>query len=177
MKLKVIFVVLLSSLLLVACSNNANKDNTSETEQAANIKKLVQGYSTGAMEAKSASITPQELTIVDSKGNEKLYEFTGEEFFVSIEPYVNQTHPCTYHSLTGCQGEMAKKEFKVYIKDSNGNIVINKKMMSQENGFIDLWVPRNENYSIIITHNGKKVESQFSTFNDDPTCLTNMQLS
>ncbi|ASK62245.1 hypothetical protein CFK37_08765 [Virgibacillus phasianinus] len=177
MKLKVIFVLFFLSLVLVACSNSADKGNTSETEHAENIKKLVHGYSTGKLEAKSASITPQELTVVDANENEKVYKLTGEKFFVSIAPYVNQTHPCTYHSLTGCQGEMAVKEFKVHIKDSNGNTVVNKKMKSQENGFIDLWVPRNENYSIIITHNGKRVESQFSTFNDDPTCLTNMQLS
>ncbi|GAA0593889.1 hypothetical protein GCM10009001_07610 [Virgibacillus siamensis] len=177
MKLKVIFVMLFSSLLLVACSNSENSDNTLEREQAANIKKLVHGYSSGKLEAKSASITPQKLTIVNSKGKEKIYELTGEKFFASIAPYVNQTHPCTYHSLTGCQGEMAKEEFTVYIKDRNGNVVVDKKMTSQDNGFIDLWVPRNENYSITITHKGKRVESQFSTFSDDPTCLTNMQLS
>ncbi|MDV2686884.1 CueP family metal-binding protein, partial [Alkalihalophilus lindianensis] len=42
--------------------------------------------------------------------------------------------------------------------------------------FIDLWLPRNKTYQMKIELDGKKVESGLSTFNDDPTCITTMQL-
>lgn len=72
---------------------------------------------------------------------------------------------------------MVKKEFAIYIEDSKGNTVLDETMVSQENGFIDLWLPRDKKYKITISHDGKKVESEFSTFENDGTCLTNMQLS
>ena len=50
-------------------------------------------------------------------------------------------------------------------------------MTSLENGFIDLWLPRDKNFQVKITHNGKTVESNISTFEDDNTCITTMQLT
>src|SRR5699024_11690022 len=63
--------------------------------------------------------------------------FRSDEFFVSIAPFVETTHPCTNHSLTGCQGELVEKEFDVYIEDEEGNVVVDETMTSLKNGFID----------------------------------------
>lgn len=71
---------------------------------------------------------------------------------------------------------MVQEDFDVLIEDTEGNTFVDKKITSQKNGFIDLWLPRDKNYKITISHNGKKVESEFSTFENDGTCLTNMQL-
>jgi hypothetical protein len=70
---------------------------------------------------------------------------------------------------------MVQEDFDVLIEDTEGNAFVDKKITSQKNGFIDLWLPRDKNYKITISHNGKKVESEFSTFENDGTCLTNMQ--
>jgi hypothetical protein len=78
--------------------------------------------------------------------------------------------------LTGCQGELANEEFEVYIEDNDGNVVVDKTVTSQENGFIDFWLPRDKTYQIQITQGGKKAESEISTFENDPTCITDMQL-
>jgi hypothetical protein len=78
--------------------------------------------------------------------------------------------------LTGCQGELIKKEFDVYIEDTEGNVILDDKVKSKDNGFVDLWLPRDKTYKIMIEHDGKKVESEISTFEKDATCLTNMQL-
>jgi hypothetical protein len=99
-----------------------------------------------------------------------------EEFFVSIAPYVNKTHPCTNHSLTGCQGEMVKEEFNVHIEDIEGNVIVDETMKSQKNGFIDLWLPRNRTYRAVITQGDKKVEAGLFTFEGGGTCITTMQL-
>lgn len=78
--------------------------------------------------------------------------------------------------MTGCQGELADKEFDVFIEDKEGNIILNEKVKSQANGFFDLWLPRDETYQIRIQYDGKASESEISTFEKDGTCITTMQL-
>ncbi|RDU37630.1 hypothetical protein DRW41_07245 [Neobacillus piezotolerans] len=78
--------------------------------------------------------------------------------------------------MTGCQGELANEEFSVYIEDEKGNAVINETVKSLANGFIDLWLPRNQTYNVKIDYSGKTVEAELSTFDNDPTCITTMQL-
>lgn len=72
---------------------------------------------------------------------------------------------------------MVNKEFEVYIEDMEGNVVIDKTMRSQSNGFIDLWLPRNKEYRITISNEEKTAESELSTYEGDITCITTMQLS
>jgi hypothetical protein len=81
------------------------------------------------------------------------------------------------HSLTGCQGELAEKEFDVYIEDSKGNVILDERVKSLANGFFDLWLPRDKTYKIKISQDGKTVESEFSTYEKDGTCITTMQLT
>jgi hypothetical protein len=57
------------------------------------------------------------------------------------------------------------------------NVIINEKVKSQTNGFFDLWIPRDKTYRIKIEHDGKVSESEISTFENDGTCITNMQLT
>nr|WP_249929386.1 CueP family metal-binding protein [Planococcus maritimus] len=98
-------------------------------------------------------------------------------FFISIAPYETFTHPCEIHSLTGCQGELAEKEMNVVITDETGEVHVDEVMTTLENGFIDLWLPRNRTYTVKIEAAGKTGEVQFSTFTGDPTCLTDLLLS
>ena len=79
--------------------------------------------------------------------------------------------------MTGCQGEMVEEEFDVYIEDTEGNLILDETLKSQSNGFIDLWLPRDKTYRITIAHDGKTVKSEFSTFKNDDTCITTMQLT
>jgi hypothetical protein len=79
--------------------------------------------------------------------------------------------------LTGCQGELVEEEFDVYIEDTEGNLILDETLKSQSNGFIDLWLPRDKTYRITIVHDEKTVESEFSTFENDDTCITTMQLT
>lgn len=174
MKVKTFVVFLLTILMLAACgAESTPTKNKVETE---NIKELVNDYSVGNIKNESASITPNQLIVTKSDKSELVYDLGNEDFFVSIAPYENETHPCTYHSLTGCQGEMVEEEFNVYIEDSEGNVIIDEPMKTQANGFIDLWLPRDQTYETRIEHNGKVVESELSTFEDAPTCITTMRL-
>lgn len=71
---------------------------------------------------------------------------------------------------------MVEEEFDVYIEDIDGNVIVDETLKSQPNGFIDLWLPRNKTFKTMIEHDGKVVESELSTFESDPTCITTMQL-
>lgn len=71
---------------------------------------------------------------------------------------------------------MNDEEFEVYIEDSEGNVVVDEKLSSQNNGFIDLWLPRDETYSVSIKHKEGQTEGDISTFTGDNTCITTMRL-
>ncbi len=177
MKAKLMMVTLLAAIVLAACGGKGTDEGKPVKEkETSNVKELVRDYSTGSKKAKNASITPQQLIVTAKDGSQTAYNLPKDEFFVSIAPYINETHPCTNHSLTGCKAELANKEFKLYIKDEDGNVLRDEMVTAQSNGFIDLWLPRNKTYQMKIELDGKKVESGLSTFNDDPTCITTMQL-
>jgi len=78
--------------------------------------------------------------------------------------------------LTGCQGELVEEEFDVLIEDEDGNVILDEKVTSQANGFIDLWLPRDRTYQVTINKEGKVAEQKLSTFKGDDTCITTMQL-
>ena len=140
------------------------------------IKQMVHDYSARTLKTGSASITSTQLLVNSGTPEEVAYALPDSEFFLSVAPYVEKTHPCATHSLTGCQGELANEEFDVYIEDAEGKEVMNGPVKSQPNGFIDLWLPRDQKYQITITHDGKEAKSEVSTFEQDDTCLTTMQL-
>ncbi|HEY4600577.1 MAG TPA: CueP family metal-binding protein [Cerasibacillus sp.] len=178
MKLRIIIIAIVASFILVACNNaSTNEENSNESQEAEDIKQLVHDYSIGKANDESASITSKHLIITDGDQEETILDLPKDEFFVSIAPFINETHPCTNHSLTGCQGEMVEQTFDVYIEDLDGKVVIDETMQSLENGFIDLWLPRDQTFRVKITHEGKEVESEISTFESDGTCITTMQLS
>lgn len=165
----------LISLLLITMIA-ACDESSSNKKEALDIKNMVHDYSIGDFDDVSSSITSQELIVTDSKNNKTTYDLPEDEFFVSIAPFISTTHTCTIHSLTGCQGELVEKEFDVYIQDEEGNIVVDETMTSFQNGFIDLWLPRNETFNVKIEYDGKTAESEISTFKSDNTCVTTMQL-
>jgi hypothetical protein len=162
---------------LVGCEKAGSNEEASLKENKEHIKELVSDYSLGKIKNESASITSQHLIVKKSDGKEVTYDLPEEEFFVSIAPYMNETHPCTNHSLTGCQGELAEETFNVTIEDKDGNVIVDEEVISQSNGFFDLWLPRDQTYQVKIELNGKVVESKISTFEKDGTCITTMQLS
>ncbi|MEK4701912.1 CueP family metal-binding protein [Solibacillus sp. FSL R7-0668] len=177
MKLKMLISTIFVVVLLVGCSEeNKIEVNSSIKKETREIKELVEDYSARTITAKSASITSKQLLVTDNNGNEQAYELPKDEFFVSIAPYINETHPCENHSLTGCQGEMVSEQFDVYIEDTEGNVLVDDTLKTEANGFIDLWLPRQQSFQIKIEHQGKTVESEFSTFENDGTCITTMQL-
>lgn len=175
MKFKLIAMLLLIAALSVGCSNESVSENK-EVQQTSDIKELVNDYTVGNAQAASASITSSELIVTGEDKEVTTHALPEDEFFVSIAPFNKVTHPCDVHSLTGCQGELVEEDFDVLIEDSKGNIVLNENKKTEANGFIDLWLPRDETFTVTIKQDGKETTSEITTFDGDNTCITTMQL-
>lgn len=99
MKWKVLAVAAFASMMLVACSGdstteeNNSKETVAQVGDTQDLKQLVQDYSLRKIETGSASITSKQLIVTDSDANEVVYDLPEDEFFVSIAPYINETHP------------------------------------------------------------------------------------
>jgi hypothetical protein len=92
MKIKAIFLVVsLISIVLGGCGQTGSNDEAAL--KVDNIKELVSDYSAGNNKSDTASITSQELIVNKEDGDELIYDLSDEDFFVSIAPYVDQTHP------------------------------------------------------------------------------------
>lgn len=100
-----------------------------------------------------------------------------DEFLLSIAPYVNRTHNCTYHVPTGCQGELVNQAMMVEVKDIETSDVVQKGMVkTQQDGFIDFWMEKNKSYQFTFHYKGKKVSEVLTTGKSDRTCITTMKL-
>ncbi|KKK32945.1 hypothetical protein WN59_12950 [Salinicoccus sediminis] len=153
--------------ILAGCSGNAESD-------AGSTKEYVAELSAGNI-AESASIDSESLMVTDDSG-EQIYDLPNGEFFVSIAPFITYTHPCSIHSLTGCQGELVNADMDVKITDDEGNVHVDETVTTLDNGFMDFWLPSDKNYTIDISYDGKGGSYEFSTFEGDSTCLTDLQL-
>ena len=177
MRKQLFFICVASIIALSGCGSQQSENKGIIESESVNIKQLVSDYSSGNIEDQSASINSTQLIVTKQNNSQLTYALPKDEFFVSIAPYIEQTHPCATHSLTGCRGELMNEEFDVYIEDREGNVIRDEKLTSNSHGFIDLWLPRDREYSISIAQNGKTVKSNFSTFESDDTCITTMQLA
>src|SRR5699024_9950343 len=165
-------VIALLAIFLVACNSDSSKDPDNK-----DIKKQVHEYSVGSFdETVNASITSHELIVQEDGVTKETYDLPADAFFVSIAPFETKTHECAVHSLTGCQGELVEEVFDVQITDEKGKKIVDEKMTSLENGYIDLWLPRDQEFAVKIQKDDKLVESTISTFEGDNTCITTMQL-
>ncbi|SDS17407.1 hypothetical protein SAMN04489751_1402 [Brevibacterium sandarakinum] len=180
-------------LALTGCSLS-DADPPSETEQAA-PSDLLADYGLAEMDAIEAidyldrikvtdrptdlmaSVYPDELVLTD-KAQEVTLDMPEDSTYLSIAPYENQSHECFYHSLTTCLGELGNESVDVrIIDDSTGDVVVDEKATTYDNGFVGFWVPRDLEGTIEISHDGKVGKTTFSTTEDGATCITDLHLA
>src|SRR5699024_1940859 len=146
----------LTMVVLAACGGEvANQAETNLDTDG--LKDLVNDYTVDNLEPDSGSITFHGVVVVEDD-EEFGYEFHEEEFFVSMAPFINETHECAVHSLTGCQGELVEEDFDVLVTDSSGEVVVDETMTTEKNGFIDLWLPRDETFVVEMTQGSRTTE-------------------
>jgi len=97
MKRTIFALGLTASMLLAGCASNdeSNEATQSQTEtnEVQDIKKLVNDYSVGNIEDQTAAINSHQLIVTKTDKSQVTYDLPEDEFFVSIAPYINQTHP------------------------------------------------------------------------------------
>ncbi|QDO87584.1 hypothetical protein FNH13_03905 [Ornithinimicrobium ciconiae] len=123
-----------------------------------------------------AAIQVDRLVISDGSGATTSLALPTEEFYVSIAPFVDQTHECFFHSLTTCRGELANQAIDVEVIDDSGTVLVDETMTTFDNGFLGLWLPRDISATVTLEANGRTVTDTLSTGADDPTCVTTLQL-
>lgn len=177
---KIFFVSIITalSIILIACSEDSEKIKNSQSSESVSydeLKELIAAYGDRKVLSDAASITGEFLIITEGDEQSEI-PLPEDEFFVSIAPYETYTHECAIHSLTGCQGELVNESFNVTVIDEKKNIVLKEEKNSGVNGFIDLWLPKNQKLNVLIEKEGKTVEKEITTFEDSYTCITTMKL-
>ena len=123
-----------------------------------------------------ASVRPEALILTDDE-QEMSLAMPADVSYVSIAPFIQQTHDCFFHSLTTCRGELSSQPIEVRILDrATGDVLIDEATTTFDNGFVGYWLPRGVEGSIEVTHDGRTGTTAFSTMDDAPTCITTLQL-
>lgn len=163
-------------ILLTGCQ----QEDTTLTELGLNdmsAKEILTKVGNGEIEVEGFALSVYDHELVVITEDDKIaLTMPKDEFYLSVAPYENNTHTCTFHSATGCRGEMKSEEFLVEFVDDSGEVILSETMNSLSNGFIDLWLPRNVNGTLTITHGALSASKDISTLSGQPTCETTMQL-
>lgn len=126
-----------------------------------------------------ASVRSHVLVLADGpEGEEIELDLPEDRFYLSMAPYTDHTHDCFFHSLTSCLGELRGEDVSVTITDdADGTVLVEEDGTTFDNGFVGYWLPRNIDATVTVEHQGRSGTAQVSTGEDDPTCLTTLELS
>ena len=123
-----------------------------------------------------AVVRPDEL-VLTTPDEEISLAMPAASVYVSVAPFINQTHDCFYHSLTTCLGELRNAPVEVeIIEDGTGAVLVSEQATTFDNGFIGYWLPRDTAGTIEITHGEFTGYSYFTTGTDGATCITDLRL-
>lgn len=124
----------------------------------------------------TAGITATKLFIT-IEGKEFQYRLPQEAFYLSIAPYIDQTHPCGIHSFVTCQGELVNQTFDVEVLDESNTIILEGSYSTYSNGFFGIWLPKNSLFRLTVTYRGMRASSLVATSLTSNTCLTTLRLT
>lgn len=125
----------------------------------------------------TASVRPDELRL-ESDGTKSSLPIPKDRFYLSVAPYVDETHDCFYHSLTTCTGELAGKRVRVRLTDTtHGTVLVDEVRTTYANGFVGFWLPRDIEGTLRISYDGRSAETAIATDKSAPTCLTTLALT
>ena len=184
------------ALLLAGCSSSSTPSSDAETgaPAAADASSLLRDFGLDGMDTREvidhldrlggderptdlmASIRTDEVVLSDGT-RETTLPMPADELYVSMAPYVDQTHDCFFHSLTTCQGELVNADVDILVRDDQGEVVLEETTTTYANGFVGVWLPRDLTGTVALTVDGRSVEAPLSTTADSATCLTGLQLA
>lgn len=127
---------------------------------------------------------PDVISFVDTKavsfsfadGSTAKVALPSDEMVVAVAPYLYDTHPCAVHSVSGCQGELVAAPLSVRGVTRDGTLVVDGTVRTMDNGFFELWLPRDLEVELTVELNGQSATQIVTTYSDSDTCITTMQL-
>jgi len=185
-------------------SADASIDPTADAPAGGDLDSLLAAYDLDGLDARQvierldataladrptdlmASVRPDGLVLVgssaDATGTPGTVEVTlpmpEDEFYLSIAPYLTQTHDCHHHSLTTCVGELRNEAVDVTIVDADtGTVLVEGPAVTHDNGFVGFWVPRGVRVEVTVEQDGRSGTEVLTTDAvDDRTCVTTLRL-
>lgn len=121
-------------------------------------------------------VTSEAVVFQFPDGKKSSVALPPKQMVVAIAPYVNRTHPCKTHYMSGCQGELVNQPVRVLIKNQAGKTVMNQTVKTLANGFLEVWLDRNQTYQIVLKSGGKTSAGVLSTHAGSDTCVTTLRL-
>lgn len=95
-----------------------------------------------------------------------------DKFYMSLAPFINTSHICVTHYLTQCTSELANQPFHIKVVAANGDVIIEENRVSESNGFIGIWLPRDLEATLHIEFQDYHVSAPIATTLESPTCIT-----
>lgn len=195
MKTPLVIALVAGALSLAGCANDAAEEPSAETVSAAEA--VLDSYGLAGLDATevietldqlpvaersadlTASVRPTELLVGDASVEEPIpLDLPPGQFYLSVAPYVDATHDCYFHSLTTCQGELAVQEVRLtVVDDATGEVLVDEVTTTYGNGFVATWLPSGIDATLTVTYGDLSGEREISTGDEDPTCITDLQLT
>ena len=190
---KIILLVALAfcTVLAIGCNSNSKSDVASspfdelraQTPSAAALKgldsidALAVANAWGRGEKGVTSFVNQQLISFEFSGGDTVtIPLPEDKMVVAIAPFVESTHPCEIHYMSGCQGEMVGVQVQVTGRTKDGTLLVDDTFTTMDNGFIELWLPRSLEIDLEVEANGKRANETIGTFDDSNTCITTIKL-
>lgn len=122
-------------------------------------------------------LTSQSVHFEFADGRKVVVPMPTDVMVVSFAPFLQRTHPCSTHYTSSCQGELVGTPFLVQATLADGTVVVDEILSTQANGFIDLWLPRDQSVEVSFAAEGYRTVGRVTTFADSQTCITTLQLT
>lgn len=170
----------LISFLTFACQNSSQTNYDDLVQQFNNsdyltAMKLINQW--GFLYPNVTSYVDQSQIVVQFPG-EKIFlkKLPDSLSYVAIAPYINQTHSCEIHYPSSCRGELKNKTFFVSVRGISNAFFVTDTLNSLQNGFFELWLPRDKTFVVEVYYNGQSASEIIETRSSYKTCVTTMQL-
>lgn len=123
-----------------------------------------------------STLTADAVTFVLPGGSQVSVPLPEDRMVLAVAPYVTSTHECAIHSIDGCTGEMAGVPMWVHAELPDGTVLVDQMMTPMENGFIELWLPRESEIDLSIQSGGLVAEGRVTTYATSNTCIAELRL-
>ncbi|MCK6460395.1 MAG: CueP family metal-binding protein [Planctomycetes bacterium] len=122
------------------------------------------------------TLTAEAVVFLLPGGRQVSVPLPADTMVLAVAPYVTSTHECQIHSIDGCGGEMAGVPVWVHAETPDGAVLVDESMTPMDNGFIELWLPRDSEIDLSIEAGGLAGGQRVTTFATSDTCIAQIRL-